>query len=242
MMNAEFVDSIAELAQWALQSASEQHFLVGPRGIHNLTELADRAVAVEKLNLVTLGALGDYAKTLDPVAKDLFLVAAHSVANIVSGPNELGRRDVYASVIAPCHEIPHLLQLSQQDFRREVGARFVESTVRADLLELASALSAEHAAEFKDDGLSIETTLRRKGGAPKRESSSPIYLLQPWCTWPEIEQPTVTFRLQVHSTDDGYFLSLDPSISPLWKSEAARAAGDWLREQLPEPWHGRILT
>lgn len=123
--------------------------------------------------------------------------------------------------------------LPAEEFCIALLTKFVgENEVQA-LYRLASRLTASSVYTSEDDGISQRTTIQ-KGVATRAEVQiKPVWLLQPFRTFPEVAQPATPFLFRLKQDKDQVpQCALFETDGGKWKLEAIKAIEGYLREKL----------
>lgn len=239
-MNADAVREIAGLArdgQHADQLITEingRTYTTRP-----LTEI--RTPDPAALELTTLPALADYLR-FNRDALESGAIAVHVVGprevRVVGHLDDDNRRYTYAVAKLPDRMAGGLLTFGRYADLESVNiglqTLFAPNEDRAAVLRLVGNVRGEQITEHTDDGVSQAVTAR--AGVVRVEQvpvPNPV-LLQPYRTFPEVEQPTSPFVLRIRKGQNGVEAALFEADGAGWMSIAVQNVAAWLRGALPE--------
>ena len=101
-----------------------------------------------------------------------------------------------------CETFPCGSKMSQEDFVIALMTSFVKNTERDELIKVVSSVRAEKVQTSDDDGVSQVAQTKAGVTLVKEKKIENIWMLQPFKTFPEIEQPTVPYMLRLHQRGD----------------------------------------
>lgn len=246
--DATFVTEVAKLAQPQLKEvgrgqhifmAGNQHVLIG----------APLLAEPKTLDVSTLQAIVDGAfdiQSAEPEAgsetKPKILVHVVSPTEVrVVAPNVGDEKQqfvyVRANASTPRLTLGNYIPLDL--FIIQLQTMFGATEDRHRVLQFIGGMTAGLAAEITDDGVSQSVTTRkgltRAGVAVAFEN--PVWL-EPFRTFPEVEQPISNFVLRLQQQKSGEEYSATAMLleadGGAWRREAIANVGEWLRERLPE--------
>lgn len=123
----------------------------------------------------------------------------------------------------------------------KLRAQCAASPDRTRLLDLLSSVSLEDGVSTVDNGVT-QTVTQRRGVALKENLTidNPYFVLKPYRTFLEIDQPASEFLLRV---SEGGEVGLFQADGGAWKLDAKRRIGAWLAEALKEEIeNGRVVV
>jgi len=120
---------------------------------------------------------------------------------------------------------------SQEEFTIRVLAQFVESGDRAEVLRLSGCVIDEAVRTSTDDGITQEV-VSKAGAKPSRVDVPNPFMLAPYRTFREVDQPVSPFILRIRN-QGGIHLALFEADGGKWKLDAQKSVAEWLRTRLP---------
>ena len=120
-----------------------------------------------------------------------------------------------------------------EEFIISLLSQFQATEHRDSLLYACSNITKESVGTVKDSGHSQKMEVKQ-GISMRRdvEFKNPV-ILQPYRTFPEIQQPESEFVFRIHERDD-ISCSLHEADGSAWKLKAILAIRDYFQEQLPD--------
>lgn len=125
--------------------------------------------------------------------------------------------------------------VSLEDFVIQVQARFENTSDKDDLLAVLGNIATEENVERADDGVTQSVVV--KSGIKRREAAikNPV-TLQPFRTFPEVEQPPSPFIVRLKKDEkDNVFASIFEADGGKWRNDARLAIKQWLLDNIKEP-------
>ena len=110
---------------------------------------------------------------------------------------------------------------------------FAPTVERDALLALVGSIRDTKTVESTDDGIGQRVVVARGPALVERTAVPNSFVLQPYRTFQEIEQPKSQFILRIKGGDNPALMLVE-SDGGLWKSEAVQRIGAWLREQVKD--------
>lgn len=191
-------------------------------------------------SVATLSGLRELVEVLAP-GEGSFALVGNERRVEVFGPEEPihRKRPLRAIAAAPVVDFPFARFFSLEEFRIAVACAFQDSMDRGDLLStLARVRAGGHKLDM-DDGISQRVEVNRGISELGLETIRPTFLLQQFCTFPELEQPVREFllRMKTEGGDDGTVkAALFESGGASWQHPAALAIQAHLKaEGFPLP-------
>jgi hypothetical protein len=239
------VKTVAELAAAAVDATTRWTVVNGiPMGISPLTDLRPKEAEPRPLKVATLSGVIDYlAADVDVVGPGLVIihVAAHDTVH-VCGPlhGDFNQRFTYLTATAPTPGFAFGQWLPQDKFVTEAQALFLPRPDLARLLRVAGTIEDNQTSVRKDDGVTQIVTASDGVALGAREEVRNPFVLFPFRTFTEVEQPGSPFILRVQNGP--VRLSLHEADGGAWRGEAIRNVAEYLREKLPEPYRSRVIA
>lgn len=119
----------------------------------------------------------------------------------------------------------------QEQFIIQLLSRFADSPARAELLKLVGSVKSGETTTSDDDGFSQNVEVKAGVTLVKEVALKNLWKLQPFKTFPEVEQPEVNYILRVQKGDTPKF-ALFEADGGLWKIKATSAVREWLIQAL----------
>lgn len=121
-----------------------------------------------------------------------------------------------------------------EEFIIAIQSRFVQDESTQSILQFVSSIKDEHVKTSQDDGIS-QTVTAKVGIARVAEVTVPNpVVLQPYRTFPEIEQPKSKFVFRMRSGTDLPTCALFEGDGGRWKVDAIFSIREYLQNALPE--------
>lgn len=149
--------------------------------------------------------------------------------------NENEKRTLFATA-EPCFVSNFRFgqSMPQSTFITAIQTDFVQSAERDRLLTAVAELNVDSSVRLQDNGVNQTTSFKRKAESVIESIQNP-FLLEPYRTFNEIEQPTGTYILRIHANEDNTpTVSLHDAGGEVWKLAAIAKIVTFLREQLGE--------
>jgi hypothetical protein len=153
--------------------------------------------------------------------------------SIVTGPSAawLNRHKI---IDAKCRtgSFPFDRYVDIEEFIVRAQCLFVDTDVKTTLIDFVSSIKSDETVTNADNGISQEVVTedrisRRKG----REKFSPILVLKPYRTFPEVEQPESRFLLRMKKGNDAPVkVAIFEADGGLWVSKACANVAKYIRE------------
>lgn len=226
----EFLEKILDLGCPNLVKEHSQVFTDKPLSLV-------RPPAFEAHALHGLRGTVELAAVLEP-QQDLDLMAvvlSHEAVLVqLAGYTEFNDSPVLIKTMRLATEgFPFGRYLPVEDFCIALLTKFVAEPEVQALYRLASSLTASSVHTSEDDGISQRTTIQK--GIATRESVDikPVWLLRPYRTFPEIQQPVSPFLFRLKQDKDQLpHCALFETDGGKWKLDAIQAIQGYLREHL----------
>lgn len=116
--------------------------------------------------------------------------------------------------------------LDIEEFIVNAQCRFVDNDPKQALIAHVSSIVDEKIVNSSDDGISQSVVKTNRLGRKNREEMSPILMLQPRRTFPEIKQPESMFLLRIQ---DGPRAALFEADGGMWETKAVTAIAEYIR-------------
>lgn len=184
------------------------------------------------LELRTLASLVDYLKSdLNGINQERVMVVVENPTevSVYSQNDERSVRTRLVNVQALTPSIHYAEWEEASDFNVLLQSKFQDRDDRWAVLEFASALRIENAADIKDDGVSQVTTIKDGvASVAKAKAPNPV-TLRPYRTFAEVEQPASQFIFRVNKRAEMALFEADGSA---WRLEAVNNIATYLKEAL----------
>lgn len=190
----------------------------------------------EVLKISTLTSLVEYINSdVDKISFDgkapliLHIESPTSIALLLPINDEFKQRTVYMIAQPKLPDIAFGQFKNQEQFIIEMQSKFVETSDRALLLQLAGNLKDEMIRTMEDDGVSQVATV--KAGVAKVADvvvPNPV-TLAPYRTFLEVEQPSSKFLFRIK---EGGNLALFEADGGAWRNEAMNNIKEYLENNL----------
>jgi hypothetical protein len=162
-----------------------------------------------------------------------------TVALLSRESDDHGRRRIWAEATYPeCKGFTFGAWLDPEPFIIGAQANFQRVKVENDdgsfvkdldyILQVASKISAEHAADNVDDGFAQRVTVRQGVALKTEQVLKPLVSLAPYRTFAEIDQVLSTFVFRARVADGAAKLALFEADGGRWKLGAYSALKTWL--------------
>lgn len=122
----------------------------------------------------------------------------------------------------------------QDQFVLGLLTRFTSEGDRDELMKLAGNVTNEQIRTEADDGVTQELTVRSGVTLLDHVKVPGSWMLSPFRTFREVEQPQSPFAFRAKNTGVGVQLALLESDGGAWELDAVRAVAEWLGERLPD--------
>jgi len=231
MFTEEAIQKIIDMGEHEVTDYNDVLFHVNHRGATHLEFPITETIKLFSLNqLVNLMRSDDFATD-----KEVHIISPSRV-NIIgknyTPDNKLvhyGRAD--ASEIFEAYSSGNKLQ--QEDFIISLMSKFQATPARDELIKLVSVIKDETSSTQNDDGFSQNVTVKAGVTLVKEVTLKNLWQLQPFYTFPEIEQPKIPFIFRVHKGSTPLF-SLHQCDGGAWKVETTGKIREFLVNALPD--------
>lgn len=146
-------------------------------------------------------------------------------------------------VLAKCRALVPCIRFSQfmdaDDFQVMLQSKFVENDNRNKVLMVAGNLSSEQNVQKADDGVSQRITVQQGVASASTVTIKNPVVLTPYRTFHEIEQPSSAFVLRFNERSN---CALFEGDGGLWRVEAVRRIGEWLKQNIYSPLSIQIIA
>lgn len=230
MIDATFVQEIRRSAwPYAVGAQAGERIFVPP----DWEEHTPHVPAPEPLTVSTLsGLVGYIAANVDdlPLATSLLVIESPESVKLVGalGPETSNfRRNVYVRAV---HLVPPVSQWMTADlFLIHLMTNFVSSPDQQRLLALVSSIRDSAVRELTDNGVAQEVKTQRGVHLVGMTQIPNPLELQPFRTFPEIDQPASKFIVRMRKgPDDKPDVALFTADGGAWKLTAIRRIADFL--------------
>lgn len=120
-----------------------------------------------------------------------------------------------------------------EKFIIEVMTNFVDSTIRENLLKLAGNITSGNVTTSDDDGITQGVTVKSGVALKQATEIKNPFLLRPYRTFIEVEQPQSPFIFRLHNNGDRKpDLALYESDGGIWELEAAANIKKYLKDNI----------
>lgn len=190
----------------------------------------------EVLEAVTLTSIVDYLKNKidDRDPGNLYIhIADHQTVTLNSHITSTMQRPVVVRARALTNNFKFGNPYNYDAFAIAMRSQFQQTEDKTYILNLISSLSAGSSKTLKDDGVS-QTVHARAGISLKEEVSvkNPVFL-QPFRTFPEVEQPKSEFLFRMKQQADEILFSLHECDGSAWKLEAIQNIAVFFSTEMP---------
>lgn len=235
-MSVKFETSDDDLIRVIKESVPAQIIKIGEeefttKQIHRIPEKP----LVSVIKCSTLTGIVDY------INEELDIKASGNPFVVVNGPENVTvllevdhREDRRFSPIAAAAETPSIqygYYAPQEDTLVGLQSRFVQTPDRDSLIQILSSLVHSEELKQTDDGMAQEVITQRGVRRQVGEIQNP-YMLQPFRTFPEVEQPVSPFVVRLKKGTDGIQVALFEADGGAWKNAAMRSIKEYLKKEL----------
>jgi hypothetical protein len=124
---------------------------------------------------------------------------------------------------------------NQEEFTIAMLSQFIQNDDRDSLLKLASSITTQTAGTVSDNGVSQSMEIKKGVSLREKVEVKNPFLLKPYRTFSEIEQPGSDFVFRVHDDDRrGITCSLHEADGAKWKIEAIENIKEFFANKLPD--------
>jgi hypothetical protein len=229
---------------------NEEHTIDGriytDRGLHTVKPPMADALEVDTLNaLVVLSTAGmDDLKLDDALAH----VDDFKTVKIISKTaDNWGQRRTFAkAMLRDAINFKFNDYLNHEDFMIGLQSQFSKPNGMAGteiiaLQTFVASLTQEAVQASEDDGMTQRVSTK-KGVMKSWTEAKPKWLLAPYRTFREIEQPTSEFLLRLKTVEGGLpKCGLFEADGGAWKLDAVKEIQMWLKDKLPAPLKDRVI-
>lgn len=200
----------------------------------------------KRVDVFSLTQIVTYLKTVsDPgVPLVLNVVREDKVEVFEKKLNANGQRsDVLAADFSEiCETFPCEQKMSQEDFIIKLMTMFVKNPERDGLIKTVASVRAEKVQTSDDDGVSQVAQTKAGVMLTTEKKIENIWMLQPFKTFPEIEQPTVPYMLRLHQRGDEMpTFALYDCDGGRWKVSTTVDVREYLVKELGDVKHVAVL-
>lgn len=235
MMDESFVQKIEELS---VQAHDRYTDLIGDTHFHVNSQRAEaiKFPMPKTLDLFSLSQVVNYIKDVMSVDPQQLIVnvESHDCVTVLTSKIQQTDRHVHAkadfSDMFKTYEDGRYL--SQEDFIIQILSRFASSPSRDELLKTVSSIKSGQSVENDDDGFSQKVEVKAGITLVKEQSLKNLWDLYPHKTFPEVNQPSVSYILRVKKGTDTPQLALFEADGGLWKVRATATVREWLIQRL----------
>lgn len=239
MISAEAINKIEELT---LEGAGKLVEIDGvtyaTRALHDVRKAHPRPAAIE---VSTLESFVEYLRAdIDELqgAKDAeVLIHVESPTQVRVLSRLQGHFALRSEYIVAKHNpagFPTDSYLSQEDMCIALRARCADTDDRARALSIIGNLKDEAFAISADDGITQKATVKSGIHVVDEIPITNPFLLAPFRTFTEVEQPESPFILRLKKSERGPAVAFFEADGGAWKLKATAAVAAWLRENLAE--------
>lgn len=191
----------------------------------------------DSIRLNTLSSLIEYIKA----SKDGDLAGGAKMFVHVASPTKVllfsyldidRKREFLVEVDAQVPSFPFDTYIDHESFCINLQSKFIDEHDRALLLKFAGTVESGSVAEYGDDGISQQATIRT--GIAKKDKAivpSPV-LLTPYRTFTEVEQIPSHFVFRMRQGGGGIQCALFEADGGAWKNHAKGLIAEYLNEFL----------
>jgi hypothetical protein len=184
------------------------------------------------LRTTTLQSVVDYFdKKIDDINGSVFVhVAGPATVDIVKYLDEENRREIRICAEHTSHTIEFGRKYEQSEFITLLRSQVSPSVDRERLQKFVGSLNDESSLKLEDDGVSQRTVAKTGVATYSSVESDGVFLLSPFRTFSEIDQPESDFILRLHGRAGSVpLVSLHESDNHAWKLEAIERIAGWLK-------------
>lgn len=120
----------------------------------------------------------------------------------------------------------------QDAFIIELLSKFEDNAARQELLKIVGSVKSGETTTSDDDGVSQTVEVKAGVTLVKEQTLKNLWMLKPFKTFPEVEQPTVNYILRVEGGRDKPRFALFEADGGLWKVKATATVREWLEQAL----------
>lgn len=183
----------------------------------------------------TLQSVVDYLeKNIDGVGENACFVHIESpkLVSVALDLDKENRRDVRVQAQASPDVFSFGKRYEQAEFITLLQSQFVDSGERQNLQKFIGALTSDSSVHLQDDGVTQQTVAKKGITTVERIDKPNNFILAPFRTFAEIDQPESSFILRLHRQEGGVpTISLHESDNQAWKLEAINRIAEWLKKE-----------
>lgn len=191
-----------------------------------------------ELSLNTLTGLIDYIKSeIDMDSMDQASQFVHVVNfNRVSLRTHLFGEWLQRSKLITCvsHDYPGTHWMPVEDFIIHLNSNFERSEDHDYLTRLVSGVKIGGDKTIKDNGATQTAVVKSGASLLEEVEIKPTFKLQPFRTFPEVDQPIVEFTFRLKQQGDEALCNLFESDGERWKLNTIHTIKKWIEGQLKE--------
>jgi hypothetical protein len=194
----------------------------------------------------TLTGLVDYVKAnSENMENHIIHVESPRVVKLLSplvGDANQRLCECQAQVVS--HAFPFDELMDQETFIVFLLSRFTETDDRADILKLVGNVKDETVANWDDDGVTQRVAARTGIAKSEFVAVKNPWVLAPFRTFPEVEQPASNFILRLKGGGDGKppMAALFEADGGAWRNKAIANISEFLKDSLPGPYNLPVLA
>jgi hypothetical protein len=188
----------------------------------------------ERLVTATLQSIVDYFEhNIDGVSESpccIHIVGPGSVRVLLDLDKE-NRRDVRVQAEYKNTTFEFGKKYDQTEFITRLLSQFVPTDDRRLLQGFVGGLTDDSSLRLEDDGISQKTVVKKGIQTLERAETGNGFVLAPYRTFSEVDQPESDFILRLHRVNDGVpLISLHESDNQAWKIEAINRIATWFQK------------
>ena len=194
---------------------------------------------VKPFTIHTLTGIIDYFSSPEDVKKEETLLHIETPTTLaLFGPytDQWKQRDRFLDIeLIKGNPFRFNYWYEHEQFVIEMQAKFIQDETTKLILSRVGNITDQHVKNIADDGISQDITVR-KGITQEANTKVPNPVtLNPYRTFPEVEQPSSNFIFRLRSVDGGLpQCALFDADGGQWQLEAIQNIKEWLEEKLPE--------
>lgn len=233
-LDATAIDRVVELAHDPLATLTDDR--TGLKYTDSELSLLSRPHATA-LEINTLCGIRDYLNSgIDKRPNDQIIcnVLDRRTVMVFGTLDDEEKRSHYISAKFKCTDYSFGLWMTQEDFIIALQTRFVTTPDLEKILLIASNVSDATVANFADDGLCQQVTVK-VGVAKVANTELPgIVQLRPFRTFPDVEQPLSSFRLRARKgrSDAAPEFAIFEADGGKWEIDAIQTIAAWLKANI----------
>lgn len=234
MFDAEAIREIKDGVQSEIKEIDGSKFHMTNSGINALKYPSEDSIRVFSLSQL-VSFLHVYPKLSDEL---LVNVVDYDTVSVVKKNKDRNLNTVL--VATTCFEkvfekFESNSRFSQEDFIVRLQSRFVRTSEVEALIALTSQISGGKTSETTDNGYAQIASTKAGVHLTSEATVKPIWKLNPFKTFPEIDPVEVPFILRLHQRGEELpQFALYEADGGRWKIETTKAIREWLKNQLIE--------